>query len=342
MVDPGIALAAGLAGLVAVALLLRRDGPLRRWRRALRLGERVRLEDTLKHLWDLEYRGHSASVASLAGTLEIPVRRAVEILARAEALGLTRTDDGAPRLTPQGRSYALRVVRNHRLWERWLAEETGWREIDWHRQAEVREHVTTPEEADALAERMGHPRYDPHGDPIPTATGDLPRFHGRPLPSLEEGASAAIVHLEDEPEAVYAQLVAEGLAPGMTIRVLEHGPERIRFAADGEECVLAPVLAANVTVVPAPPAPADGEPADTLDSLPPGRSARVVQLAPACRGMQRRRLLDLGLVPGTRVDAEMRATGGRPTAYRIRGALVALRPEQTRHVRIERLDGPAS
>jgi DtxR family Mn-dependent transcriptional regulator len=62
----------------------------------------------------------------------------------------------------------------------------------------------------------------------------------------------------------------------------------------------------------------------------------VIRLAPACRGLQRRRLLDLGLVPGTDVTAEMVAAIGDPTAYRVRGTLVALRTEQARHVQIAR------
>jgi len=66
----------------------------------------------------------------------------------------------------------------------------------------------------------------------------------------------------------------------------------------------------------------------TLGALAPGESARVVRLAPECRGAQRRRLLDLGLVPGTRVTAELVSLAGDPIAYRIRGALIALRREQ--------------
>ena len=73
-----------------------------------------------------------------------------------------------------------------------------------------------------------------------------------------------------------------------------------------------------------------------LSSIAPGESAEVVALAATCRGAQRRRLLDLGLVPGTRVTSELRGPSGDPTAYRIRGALIALRRDQAHHIFVHR------
>lgn len=70
----------------------------------------------------------------------------------------------------------------------------------------------------------------------------------------------------------------------------------------------------------------------TLADLPIGAAGVVIELA--LRGAERRRLLDLGLVPGTVVVAEMRSPLGDPVAYRVRGASVALRREQARQIRI--------
>jgi DtxR family Mn-dependent transcriptional regulator len=77
----------------------------------------------------------------------------------------------------------------------------------------------------------------------------------------------------------------------------------------------------------------------TLGALAPGETARVVRLSPECRGAQRRRLLDLGLVPGTPVTAELVSLAGDPVAYRIRGALIALRREQANRVVVWRGEG---
>jgi DtxR family Mn-dependent transcriptional regulator len=185
---------------------------------------------------------------------------------------------------------------------------------------------------------MGHPRYDPHGDPIPTAAGEIAPLQGRPLTELAVGELAEIIHVEDEPDAIYAQLVAEGLYPGMRVRVNESTPRRIAFEADAEEHVLAPVLAANLSVRPLPKEEEMRGPFGKLSGLAIGESARVAGLSKVVRGPERRRMLDLGLIPGTEVTAELLSAGGDPTGYRIRGALIALRREQAEQVQIERVN----
>ncbi|MDX1383358.1 MAG: iron dependent repressor, metal binding and dimerization domain protein [Thermoanaerobaculia bacterium] len=304
--------------------------------RASRATERVRTEDALKHLFDCEYQERSATLQSVAGVLHVTEQRAAELLERMEGRELVRTEGGSFRLTPEGRSYALRVVRTHRLWERYLSEETGLAPERWHEEAELREHRLSPAEVEDLSARLGHPRYDPHGDPIPTRKGEIAPRRGMPLTDLAVGELAEIVHLEDEPREVYAQLVAEGLHPGMKVRVNESTGRRLTFEADAEECVLAPVLAANISVEPVSREEEMGDARERLSSLALGETAEVLGFTPTCRGPERRRMLDLGLIPGTRVLAEIRSPGGDPTGYRIRGAVIALRREQADQIQIER------
>nr|MBP6669933.1 ferrous iron transport protein A [Gemmatimonadales bacterium] len=87
---------------------------------------------------------------------------------------------------------------------------------------------------------------------------------------------------------------------------------------------------------------AGGEPLDerihgSLAALRPGESAQVVRIAAACQGPARRRLLDLGVVPGTVITAEYASPGGDPVAYQIRGALIALRRVQAELIQVEPL-----
>ncbi len=338
MPDPAFALTLGIAFAVAAVLLFWPDrGLLWRWLRGLRATERVLIEDALKHLFDFEYKQRIANLQSLSGALSVSGNRAADLLRRLQEQELVALEGGGYRLTPEGRKYALRVVRIHRLWERYLAEETGLGPDAWHPEAEIREHTISQEEAEALSASLGHPRFDPHGDPIPTAGGDIVPLEGRPLTELEVGELAEIVHVEDEPDAVYAQLVAEGLYPGMRVRVNEIGPQRIAFEADAEEHVLAPVLAANLSVLPLPKEEEMQGPFARLSALDLGDSGKVVALSPVLRGPERRRMLDLGLIPGTEVTAEIRSPGGDPTGYRIRGAVIALRREQADHVRVEQV-----
>lgn len=330
-----LAIAIAIA-VIAVALFWPSRGFLWRWLRGQRATEKVLIEDALKHLFDCEYKARVANLQSLSGALSISGNRAAEILFHLEERELVTSVETGYRLTPAGRRYALRVVRIHRLWERYLSDHTGLAPEAWHDEAEFREHQMSPEEANELSARMGDPLYDPHGDPIPTASGEIVEPQGKPLNELPVGELAEIVHVEDEPAAIYAQLLAEGLAPGMRIRVMESTPQRIRFEADAEEHLLAPILAANLSVLPLPQEEDMLGPYDRLSTLEIGENGTVIGLSPQLRGPERRRMLDLGLIPGTVVGAEIRSPSGDPVGYRIRGAVIALRREQADQIRIER------
>jgi DtxR family Mn-dependent transcriptional regulator len=240
-------------------------------------------------------------------------------------------------LTPAGRETALLIIRAHRLWERFLADQTGYSESEWHAQAERIEHLLSMDEADALEVQLNYPTHDPHGDPIPTTQGKLVGHGGQPLTFLPVDTLARIVHLEDEPQTVFAQLVAEGITPGMTVRLIRSSPEQVRFWANGDEHLLAPIFATNISVVPISILEEkDNVPCKRLARLKPGETAEVVKLSPACRGLERRRLMDLGILPGTKITNEIRSPSGDPTAYRIRGALIALRQEQANFIYVRK------
>ncbi len=329
-----------VCGLAAV-LLWPRNGIVARWRTSRERSTRSLLEDALKHLYDCEYRNIPCTLERLAGTLSISGEAAAKLILRLESMRLATRTERELRLTAEGRSYALRMIRVHRLWERYLADETNVAERDWHTEAEQQEHRISAEEADELARRLGNPLYDPHGDPIPSAAGSLPQQQGVPLTSLDRGVVARIVHLEDEPEALYAQLVAVGLGPGIQIRLINRTPDRIVFEANGEEIVLAPVVAANVFVLPLAAEKWSAVSHETLAHLNVGEQGMVVGLSPLCRGLQRRRLMDLGIVPGTMVEAEMRSPFGDPTSYKIRGASIALRKQQAELIYVSRKEKAA-
>ena len=303
--------------------------------RGRKLARRVVLEDALKHVYNHDDRGETATLESLAGSLEISTTQAVALVDRMQQLALARFADGRVVLTEEGRRYALDVIRAHRLWERYLADETGLDPLEWHDRAERKEHRLSREDADALSERLGHPRFDPHGDPIPTADGAIFAGEAAPLTSLHAGERAVIAHVEDEPKVVYAQLVAEGLYPGMEIRVDAKNDERIELSVHGRHFVLAPMVAQNVSIRRLKDDERVVSASETLASLKPGESADVVRLSPACRGLERRRLMDLGIVPGTRVALERRGLTGGLSAYRVRGTIIGLRQEQARMIGIE-------
>lgn len=338
MYNPLIALLIGTA-ILAVLLLffLPERGLYWRWQQTHRLSKRILTEDALKFIHKTEMHGEKPTLAAIAGTLHISQNDTAVLLTNMQTEQLLTMEEGQIQLTPPGRESALHIIRAHRLWERHLAEETGYGEVEWHGRAEQIEHQLSPAEVDALAERLGHPTHDPHGDPIPSASGEIVAHGGMALTQLPADKPARIVHLEDEPELVYAQLAAEGLHPGMVVRVVEISPEHIRFWANGNEHWLAPMIAANVSVVEVETAVAPAPAGEPLTALKPGETGEVVAISPACRGAERRRFMDLGILRGTKITAGFRSPGGDPVAYQIRGATIALRREQAALISVNRV-----
>lgn len=336
MVDPGVALTAfGLLVIVTAVVAWPRWGVLARLARMAHLSDAVLLEDALKHVYTCSSVGRPCSLESLAGQLELSTGKAAELLATLAASGLVANTPEGPRLTESGEASALRLVRTHRLWERYLADRTGVPAGEWHEEAERKEHRLSNEEVDELSARLGHPAWDPHGDPIPTASGDLPSLERSSLSNAEVGRTFEIVHLEDEPRSIYDVLLDDGLDLGSRITITRNDDSGVEMRSRGRAWRIDHVVAGNVTVTRLPESePADG-PVSTLVELAPGHSARVVGISPSCQGAQRRRLLDLGIVRGTEISAVLRSAAGDPIAYSIRGALIALRREQAGWIRVE-------
>lgn len=336
MINPLLALIIG-AGVMVIAgvIFWPQSGLFYKLQKRRELTEKVLIEDTLKYIFKCERNQKTATVESLAGALSTSLAQASEILALTQSRGLLKLSENSFSLTDAGKRTATQIVRAHRLWERYLADTTGFDESDWHPQAERLEHKLTVEELDRLSASLGHPTHDPHGDPIPTRRGEWVSHGGVPLSDLELGVPSRIVHIEDEPDVIYAQIVAEELYPNMVVEIDEISANRIRFWTDDQEHVLAPIVAANISVVPLAEENQEiiieGVP---LNSLKPGQSGVVTGISSLSRGVERRRLFDLGIIPGTTIEVEMVNPSGDPTAYRIRGSVIALRGNQARQIKV--------
>ena len=330
MNEPLVLLIIGiLVSLIFVLLFYPGKGIIAVWKKSRYANKKVLIEDALKYLYNCEYNGTNCTLNGIAGNLSISADDATDIISRLESMGLVSAKKDELDLTADGRSYALRIVRVHRLWEKYLADETSVKEDEWHQKAEELEHTLTPEQADQLAAQIGNPVFDPHGDPIPSASGDIPIKKGKPLTEMKDGEFANIIHIEDEPHAIYSQLLAEGLYPGMQVRMIELSDKRIKFVANGEECILSPLIAKNITVgVVKFEKQVEGK-FKALSSLKVGDHGTILGIAKVLRGQQRRRLMDLGIVPGTKIEAELESFTGDPVAYKVRGTTVALRKQQT-------------
>jgi DtxR family Mn-dependent transcriptional regulator len=322
---------------IAVAILLiyifiPRFGLLalyRNWRAAQ---QREQVEDALKHLLDREQGGRHASPESLAGTLDLPRVKATTLIASMESQGLVESRGSELHLTAEGERWAMHIVRAHRLWERYLADEARMPLEKVHTEAHRREHGQTADQLDRMEAALGHPSHDPHGDPIPTREGKLPLDEKTPITSWQADRPARIVHLEDEPAIAYEQILATGLRLGQTIRILESSPQRY-ILSDGEsEYRLAPAVAANVHVAALPEGAVMPAGTISLDELKHDQRAEIITLDEAVQGFTRRRFLDLGMTPGTEIYPELGNFFGDPRGYRVRGTLIALRKDQAAQI----------
>lgn len=328
----------GVTAAAAAVLIRIGRGFLARWRQIRETRYRVQREDAVKHLHKWEMSGRRPTMQSLAGALHITLDQAASLVSDLERHHLLEMQGEEFRLTPSGRSGALHIIRAHRLWERYLADETGLAESDWHDSAERQEHTLSPAQAENLSTHLGRPTHDPHGDPIPTADGRLVPHGGQPLAAMPVNRLVRIVHIEDEPKGIYEQLVAEGFCPGMIGKLTEVSAQGVHLWVEGEEHVLTPLVAANISAVGLPAVPrVESASNERLIDLRPGEKGEVITISPLCRGLERRRFMDLGILPGTVIEAEFQGPSGDPTAYRIRGAVIALRREQAKSVQIRRL-----
>src|ERR671930_1961319 len=133
------------------------------------------VQDYAKAIGSLAQRSHEpVSNSALAERLHVSPASASAMVKRLESLGLaTREPYHGVELTEAGEQVALEVVRHHRLLELYLAQALGMSWDRVHEEAEVLEHAISPELSELIARKLGDPTHDPHGDPIPTANGEI-------------------------------------------------------------------------------------------------------------------------------------------------------------------------
>ena len=127
-------------------------------------------------------------------------------------------------LTDFGKKIAVGVIRKHRLWEVFLVEKLNFSWDEVHDVAEQLEHIKSPKLIDELDAFLGHPKRDPHGDPIPDKDGNLQLIEKNLLATLEEGEKGICVGVDDSSSEFLQFLDKQGIALGKHIEVLGKEP----------------------------------------------------------------------------------------------------------------------
>lgn len=326
-----------LGFIIATLLFIPQWGLFSFLKRAWRMDDRVLIEDALKYIQLCDFEDRNATIFSISGALSISCDLTYLILEKMGGMGLIHPNGQIIELTTKGQEYALRIIRSHRLSEEYLAQKTGYPYEELHHRAHKMEHELSDTQVSDISTQLGNPLFDLHGDPIPSANGNIKQLDEIPLSTIPVNRSGRISHLEDEPKEVYAQLLAEGLYPGLDVHLKERNKQKIRFTSKEGEHILAPIVTANISVLPLDIDVGIEEKGMILSDLPIGGRAKILELSQRLRKNERRRLMDLGFIPGTVVEANLRNAHGDPTAYRIRGSLIALRQEQTDRIEIQPL-----
>ena len=185
------------------------------------------VQDYLKGIYLLTEGGDSEPVttSSLARQLGVSAASATNMLKKLDQGGLV---EHAPyrgvRLTVSGRRVALEVLRHHRLLETYLVEALGvpWDQV--HDEAEVLEHVLSEELEERISARLGHPRTDPHGHPIPSKDLSEPPPPARRLWDASVGENVRVDRVSDSSAEALRYLASLGISPGTRVEVKGRGP----------------------------------------------------------------------------------------------------------------------
>jgi DtxR family Mn-dependent transcriptional regulator len=128
------------------------------------------------------------------------------------------------KLTDKGKKIALLVVRKHRLWEVFLLEKLGYTWDEVHDIAEQLEHIHDPQLADRLDKFLGFPLYDPHGDPIPKANGEMAITYKTTLAEVADSKSCQVAGVKDTNSLFLQYLKKLNIGIGAKITVVEKIP----------------------------------------------------------------------------------------------------------------------
>jgi DtxR family Mn-dependent transcriptional regulator len=210
------------------------------------------VEDYAKAIYALQIEcAGPVSNNALADRLGVSAASASNMVKKLDGLGLvSHVPYRGVELTTAGRRVALEVLRHHRLLELYLAQSLG---VPWdrvHDEAEVLEHHISEELEELIANALGNPTHDPHGDPIPTRELEIAEGAAETLDSLEPGQSGRFMRISDSDPEMLRYLAERGIAPGDDFEIVDKqpfgGPLFVQFGQ--EQHVIGGRLAAAMRV----------------------------------------------------------------------------------------------
>jgi DtxR family Mn-dependent transcriptional regulator len=211
-------------------------------------------ENYIKALYSLSERskGFDTSTNEIAIKINTKPPSVSDMLRRLTAKKLvTYQKYKRVQLTKTGRQVAIQIIRKHRLWEVFLHEKLNFSWDEVHEVAEQLEHIHSEKLTARLEEYLGFPQYDPHGDPIPSASGELKEPKRLMLSEIGTGLSCQVVGVKDSSSDFLQYLRQMDVGIGTKIKVVE----KIAFDSSlivsfkkGKESTVSKKFADNVLV----------------------------------------------------------------------------------------------
>jgi DtxR family Mn-dependent transcriptional regulator len=212
------------------------------------------VEEYLEAIYRLEREGPGVTTSGLASALGVAPASASGMLKKLVNDGyLEQLGRGEVKLTQRGLEIGVRVMRRHRIAERFLTDVLGmpWDEV--HEEACVLEHAISKRVEARLLALLKDPRTCPHGQPIPPVDLTQPVAPGQPLAQTAASSRARVESVTEEFPEILRYLAQIGLRPGTELSVVEKAPlgGPLTIAVDGKQHAISLELAGMVMVTPA-------------------------------------------------------------------------------------------
>jgi DtxR family Mn-dependent transcriptional regulator len=213
------------------------------------------IEDYLKVIYEITTTQERASTNQIAAALDVTpasVTGMVKKLADTNPPLLEYQSHRGVILSTEGEKVALEILRHHRLLEMFLHQILGYDWDEVHAEADRLEHFISEEFEERIAQALGNPSHDPHGDPIPDRDLSMPDTPCIELSDLRSNQNARISRVANDDPALLRHLSALGLIPGIEIHVLGYSPYddnlTLQINPQDPPLVLGPKITRNIFV----------------------------------------------------------------------------------------------
>lgn len=212
-------------------------------------------ENYLKALFHLTSETADKSEAGtneLAATLNVKPATANDMLKKLKEKKLIVYEKyGGISLTASGKKQAVEIVRKHRLWETFLYEKLAFSWDEVHEVAEQLEHIHSPKLIEQLEKFLGYPEFDPHGDVIPNAKGELKFQVRKTLSQVAVNKTCKLVAVKDNSAPFLQYVVKVGLGLSSKIKVVscQEFDGTMEIVVNGKKSIVSQKFAENIYVV---------------------------------------------------------------------------------------------